>query len=394
MRVIVLGAGLVGLSTAHVLLREGVEVTVVDRAAQVGGGASRGNAGWVCPTQVAPLAAPGLVRRLTRDALSPSSALYIRPSGLLALTPFLMRLAAGATTASYRARVVALRSLAERAWPALEEAGIAVELQRTGILSVFSDEAQARHALGLLAPAREAGADVPDRLVDELGESCLSPRARAGYVLPGDGFVDPAELVEALAASVQDKGGRLVLGASVRAIRPGAVVVDGEELVTDAVVLAAGAATVGLAAMAGHRVRVVPGKGYSFTVEMKAPPSRPLHLEEAHVVLTPLPAGVRVAGTMELGDRTNRLDPRRVEAIAAAAAPWVEGVDWAGRTDVWVGERPLTTDGLPIIGKLADGLFVATGHGMYGVTLALPTGELLARQILGRADEPTPFAPR
>jgi D-amino-acid dehydrogenase len=372
MRVMVVGAGLVGLSIAYALTKhDDVQVDVIEQGGRVGGGASRGNAGWICPTQVAPLAAPGLVRRLTRDALSPSSALYIRPGGLPALAPFLLRLASGATTGTYRERVAALRVLADRAWPALEEAvgdGLDVELHRTGILSVFADPAIARHALDLLAFQAEL------LTADEMGESCLTSRATTGYVLREDGFVDPAALVEALAAAVRERGGQITVGREPDAISRNEA---------DCVVLAAGAATAQVAAQYGHRLRVVPGKGYSFTVPMRTPPSRPVHLEQAHVVLTPLDAGVRVAGTMELGDRTNRLDQRRVEAIAAAAAPWVEGIDWDRRTDVWVGERPLTSNGLPIIGRLEDGLFVATGHGMYGVTLALPTGDALAREIVG-----------
>jgi D-amino-acid dehydrogenase len=376
MRVVVVGGGLVGLATAHHLERRGVDVTVLEAGPRVGGGASRGNAGWICPTQVAPLAAPGLIRRLTRDALSPASALYIRPRGLLPLAPFLLKLAAGAKRKTYDARVAAMRGLAEMAWPAIDE--IEVGVRQSGILSVFSSEAAARHALDLL------GVDVA--LIDAF-EACVSAKATTGFVLPDDGFVDPGELVDALAASVS---GRVLVGTDVRAItrvgRGWTVTLDGETLAAEAVVLAAGAHTPELAKLAGHHLRVVPGKGYSFTVPMDAPPARPLHLEEAHCVLTPLPGGVRVAGTMEFGDRTNRLDPRRVEAIAKAAAPWVDGVDWEARSDVWVGERPITADGLPMIGPLDNGLFVATGHGMYGVTLALPTGDVLARAITGAND--------
>lgn len=375
MRLVVVGGGLVGLSTSLHLEAHGAEVTVVEAGPRVGGGASRGNAGWVCPTQVAPLAAPGLIRRLTRDALSPASALYIRPRGLVPLMPFLLRLAAGATRATFDRRVEAMRSLAEMAWPALE--AIDVPVFRSGIVSLFSSEPSARHTLDLL------GVDEP--LTSEF-ESCVSSKATTGFVLPDDGFLDPGALADALAAAMN---GRILLGAHVSAVtrvgRGWSVVLEGETLTADAVVLAAGARTPSLAGLAGHRLRVIPGKGYSFTVPMDAPPSTPLHFEEAHCVMTPLPGGVRVAGTMELGDKTNRLDRRRIDAIANAAAPWVTGVDWSARTDEWVGERPITSDGLPMIGALDKGLYVATGHGMYGVTLALPTGDVLARDIF-RAD--------
>lgn len=369
MRIVVVGGGLVGLATAHALERyDGVEVTVIEAGSRVGGGASRGNAGWICPTQVAPLAGPGLIKRLTRDALSPASALYIRPSGLLPLAPFMLRLAAGATKSTYDKRVAAMRPLADRAWPLID--ALDVPVNKSGILSLFSSESSARHTLDLL------GVDVP--LITEFDE-CVSSKATVGYVLPDDGFVDPAALVEALGAAVR---GPILFDRRVTAITSASVSTNQETLPADAIVLAAGAHTRALAKLAGHRVRVVPGKGYSFTVPMRTPPTRPLHLEEAHCVLTPLPDGVRVAGTMEFGDNTNRLDTKRVDAIANAAAPWVDGVDWHARTDVWVGERPITTDGMPIIGQLCDNLYVATGHGMYGVTLAMPTGEDLAHKIL------------
>jgi D-amino-acid dehydrogenase len=291
------------------------------------------------------------------------------------LAPFLLRMAAGATEKRYRERVAAMQPLAAMAWPALER--VDVPVFTSGIVSLFSSEASARHTLDLL------GVDVPIVGAPELGETCISPKTTHGFVLPDDGFLDPGALADALAASVS---GRILFGAHVGAItkvgRGWTVDLATETLAAEAVVLAAGARTPALAKLAGHRLPVVPGKGYSFTVPMTTPPTRPLHLEEAHCVLTPLPGGVRVAGTMEFGDKTNRLDVRRVDAIAHAAAPWVDGVDWDARRDEWVGERPITANGMPLIGELDHNLFVATGHGMYGVTLALPTGDALAREIL------------
>jgi D-amino-acid dehydrogenase len=170
-----------------------------------------------------------------------------------------------------------------------------------------------------------------------------------------------------------------------------------DRLGVDAAVLAAGVWSVTLAATIGVRLPIFPGKGYSFIVPIDDAPRHPILLEAAHVVMTPLDEGTRIAGTMELDGRHDRFDRRRVEAIVAAARPYVRGADWDRRWAEWVGPRPMTPTGLPLIGPIGDSgrAFVAAGHNMFGVTLAPATGRAIAQLITcGRSDiEPAAFAP-
>jgi D-amino-acid dehydrogenase len=139
------------------------------------------------------------------------------------------------------------------------------------------------------------------------------------------------------------------------------------------------------------------GKGYSFSVFPESMPRRALHLPDGHVAVTPMNDRLRIAGTMEFDGTFDRFEPRRVEAMVAAASPYLRGIDWNGRSDEWVGPRPMTPDGLPMIGHLEgqSRIFVATGHNMLGVTLAPATGRVIADLML-RAEVPfdlSPFSP-
>jgi D-amino-acid dehydrogenase len=171
-----------------------------------------------------------------------------------------------------------------------------------------------------------------------------------------------------------------------------------ETVEADAFVLAGGAETGQLARACGHPLPLQAAKGYSVTV--RAPALRlvrPLHLPEAHLALTPFDGALRVAGTLELSGLNLRLDERRVAALKRATLREIPNAFDGEGSAAWVGMRPVTPDGLPVIGAVrgCPNLFVASGHQMLGITLAPATGEALARQVLsGQApDELRPFDP-
>lgn len=141
----------------------------------------------------------------------------------------------------------------------------------------------------------------------------------------------------------------------------------------------------------------MPGKGYSFSVAAHPMPRRLVHLGAAKAVLTPLGKRLRVAGTMEFDLDPDRFRQRRVDAIVAAARPYLPGADWERREEEWMGPRPMTPDGLPLIGPVPGqpGLLLATGHNMLGLMLAPATGRLVAELATGtaREDLATLFAP-
>jgi D-amino-acid dehydrogenase len=123
------------------------------------------------------------------------------------------------------------------------------------------------------------------------------------------------------------------------------------------------------------------GRGYSFTVK-SAPSAGPLYLPALRVACTPVPGGMRMAGTMEFRSLEAPVDRHRIEAIIRSARNYLDGVDWTSVSDLWVGPRPVTADGLPLTGATRrPGIYAAGGHGMWGMTLGPATGRLLAEFI-------------
>ncbi len=164
----------------------------------------------------------------------------------------------------------------------------------------------------------------------------------------------------------------------------------------DAVVVATGAWLNRIAREHGVRRVVQAGRGYSFSVAIDHVPTGPVYFPAQRVACTPIGDRLRVAGMMEFRSPEAPLDPRRIRAIAEAARPLLRGADLDAREDEWVGSRPCTADGLPLVGATrSPRVHVAGGHGMWGITLGPVTGRLLAQQIVTGAPVPelAPFDP-
>jgi D-amino-acid dehydrogenase len=164
----------------------------------------------------------------------------------------------------------------------------------------------------------------------------------------------------------------------------------------DAVVLATGAWLGQLARQFGVRKVVQAGRGYSFSVEVDHVPNGPVYFPAARVACTPIGERLRVAGMMEFRKPEAALDQRRIRAIAEAARPLLRGADLDNRQDEWVGSRPCTADGLPLIGATkSPRVFAAGGHGMWGITLGPVTGRLLAETMVTgkQVEQLRPFSP-
>jgi len=402
-RVAVVGGGVIGLAIAHALAREGAEVVVLDGGA-LGAAASRGNAGWVTPGLSAPLPAPGTIAQALRWMPNPRSPLLVRPSASPRFWRWAFAFWRSCSPARHRAGMAALVPLGQRtlaAFDRLTADGVAFEEHRDGLLFVARAAGPLAHEAELLAAQRAhgyAGEVQPlDRDAVHALEPALHPAVTGGLLAHAERHVRPETLTAGLAAKLRAGPTELREHTRVGRIRRAAAgwSVDGEPF--DAVVVAAGVASRELLATLGVGIPLEAAKGYSVTSRGSGvAPRRPLYLLEAKLGVSPFAGGVRLAGTLELGSRSTDLARRRVEALDRAAARYLR--DWrpgADRTD-WAGLRPLTPDGLPVIGAVPghDGLFVATGHAMLGVTLAPATAELLAPLVLRaeRHPELAPFA--
>lgn len=397
--VVVVGAGIVGLSTAWFLQQRGVRVTVLERSA-VASGSSWGNAGWITPGMAIPLAEPTLLRYGIKALLDPAAPLHVPVTVDPGLWSFLLRFAARCTMAQWRrtmAALVPVNLMALEAYDELEaDEQLTVRATRGPILAAFR---QTEHAEGLLtefAHVREAGLalEYAELGLDEVRElvPVVTPDVRRAIRIDGQRFLDPGRYVAGLAEAVRRRGGEVREGAEVRGLRhgPGGIAVDvvgaAPEL-ADAVVLATGAWLPRLARQYGVRTTLRPGRGYSFSVPQPRPDEQaevrtPVYFPYERVVCTPLAERVRVGGTMEFRDADAPLDPDRIRSIVASARPLLTGLDLDDRQDEWVGSRPVTVDGLPLVGPTRlPGVWVHGGHGMWGMCQGPATAKLLAAQM-------------
>ncbi|MDM3973694.1 FAD-dependent oxidoreductase [Mycobacterium marseillense] len=387
--VIVVGAGIVGLSTAWFLQERGVDVTVVDRTG-VAAGASWGNAGWIAPALTLPLQPSGVLA--DTQARPDPSAPTLTPSTVgVHLGAFFMQLSPSHRRSSSRRALragVALNEDCIEAFDVLIANGVDAPVTDAPITALFRDTKEAQRMLEMLHQLENAGQPM---YVTALSGAALreqvplaSPAVTAGLNVNGQRFVDPRRFVAALGRSVMARGAamhRLDID-DVHSSDSGAVVHPrrGDPLTADAAVIATGDR---LSRLAGRwlRVPVQAQSGYSFTVPVDRPILAPIYLPDIRVACTPYKGALRVSGALELRGRHQPHPRERVEAIAAAASSLLDGVDWAARSNVWVGACTVTPDGRPLIGELVRGVYVAGGHGMWGLAHGPVTGRLLAEQI-------------
>ncbi len=401
-RVLIVGGGVIGLCSAFALQRAGWDVVVLD-AGTPGAGASSVNAGWIVPSMSAPVPAPGLVRTSLRWMLRPDSPLYIRPQADLDLVRWLVAFWRHCNPRDHLAGLQATAELNRQTMALYDElaaAGVTFERHHTGVLFAYRSPAELEHDLRALESLKAFGLNLPEPVwgtaLRDL-EPALTEAATGGYWLQGEQYVMPdslsSGLVEFLAArNVEIRANTAVTGFERDGQRVRAVRTVNDRIEVDAVVIAAGVWSARVAQMAGVRVPIQGGKGYS--LDYAPPPScvrHALYLHEVRVAVTPLNGLVRLAGTMEFSGLNDRIHPKRAAAIARAGATYLR--DWP--TDpkaarISSGLRPMTPDGLPIIGFVPGfrNLVIATGHAMLGVTLAPATAEAVANLLSdGRVPE-------
>ncbi len=399
--VVIVGAGMVGLSTAWFLQEEGIRVTVVDRVG-VAGGSSWGNAGWLSPALTLPLPEPAILATGIKATLSPSSPVYVPLTANPRLIKFLVGFARHCTPTKWRAAMdvyTKINRLGIAVYDELNVGGVHEQTKQADpFMAGFKSDANRDELVEEFKNVVEAGGETDYDLLsgEELRslEPTLGPGVKSGLILRGQRFINPGRFAHSLADSVIARGGFIKEGFTVDSIKDlGARGVEvrsaTESVAADTVVIASGTWLNKLSRGFGVKRIVQAGRGYSFTVQPEQSPKNPIYFPTERVACTPLGDGFRVAGMMEFRPPGAPLDPRRVQAIIDAAKPMFIGIDWEARTDEWVGSRPCTADGLPLIGATrSPRVFVAGGHGMWGIALGPISGKFLAKQIARNEKHP------
>ena len=399
--VIICGGGVLGLSCAYYLAREGWRVTVVERNAEGADSCAHGSAGYISPSHVIPLAAPGMVWKGLKWMLSSRSPFYIKPR----LDGDLMRwgwLFARACTESHTRRAApVLRDLClggRKLFVELADiTGNSFELKTEGLLNLCQTQECLDHEThGLAAIARELGIEA--QVLDAAQTAALEPGTKlavAGSVyFPIDAHITPRRLMPALTALLKEMGVKFSWNSSIYGWRTGGGRITGisttaGDLFADEYVLTGGSWSPSMVSGLGLRLPMQAGKGYSLTIDKpRFQLTKSLILTERRVAVTPMGESLRFGGTMEISGHSDNVRPERVEQIKAAAQaffPEMTAADFAGLKP-WFGYRPVTPDGLPYIGRLGhlSNLATASGHAMLGLTMAPISGLLIAEILTGR----------
>ncbi len=407
MRIIVLGAGVVGTASAWYLARAGHEVVVVDRREGPGLETSFANGGQVSVCHAEPWAAPGapakILKWLSRDDAPLLFRLRADPLQWSWGLRFLFECLAWRARDNTR-QILALALHSRRMLQALRaETGLAYDESARGILHYYTDRAELAAAREATALMRRLGLDRSEKSVEEAVaiEPALAHAAArivgATYT-PSDESGDAHLFTAGLAGLAQAKGVAFRYSREIRGLRgtaeaiAGVVVAgpQGEETIAgDAFVVSLGSYSGLLTRPLGIDLPIYPAKGYSATVPVADPAKAPrvsLTDDEAKIVITRLGGRLRVAGTAELSGWSTDLNPVRCEALARRAREFFpEAGDWSA-PQYWAGLRPATPSNVPLVGATRiPNLWLNTGHGTLGWTMACGSGAALAELMSGRA---------
>ena len=396
--VIVIGAGVVGLSAAYYAALKGAKVLVLEKG-EPGSGSSSGNAGLVVPSYFEPLPGPGVIGEALKHISSPEGFFGIRPRLDPSLLYWLVRFVRACNQKDFEARCRTLAKLNEEALGvhlAFAASGAQeYAFTRKGLLFLYLSKARLEEAQERTSRAAQFGLRTEVLSGDQVrkAEPSAGDRVVGGVRYFSDAALDPSLFVQWLAKRASAAGAVIrtqceVYGFCVSGRRLGSVLTTKGEFHGEQVVLAAGAWLKCLGRMLGLKLPVEGGKGISQTSYGSGwSVEQPLILDEYHVAVSPLRGGFRVTGLLELSGTDLTLSPRRVKGIRRAASLYLPALGATKADEIWRGLRPCTPDGLPLLGRCRPWLnvFVAGGHDTKGMTLGPLTGQYLAGMLGGES---------
>ena len=397
--VVVIGGGIIGLSSAYYLQKAGHRVTVLDKSDFMDN-CSYGNCGYVCPSHFIPLATPGIVRQGLKWMLNSQSPFYVQPRLSRSLIDWGLKFMKSATPGHVEHSALPLKDIAvlsqfeyENTWRPLPHFEFAYE--HKGLLEIFQTEAAAEHAHHTVEKAHAIGL-TDTQLLDKNALQEKEPHTRVNGLgaifFRCDAHLYPDKLMHGLLDLLRSEGVELLPNREVLRFETGngsvkKLITSQEAFDADVVVVATGSWSREMAALLDTRLPLVPGRGYSVTLENS--PYRvnyPAILVEGRAAITPMDGNkIRFGGTMEITSTNTPPRYARVQGILNAVKRFFPDFDvpMPPREKIWYGYRPCSADGLPYIGRIKryDNVVVATGHSMLGLSLGAGTGKLVSELV-------------
>ncbi len=394
-KVVIIGGGIVGLCSAYYLMKEGHEVTVVDKS-DFSKGASYVNAGYITPSHIIPLSAPGMVTKGLRWMLNSSSPFYVRPrleSDFLRWGLAFKRSATKAKVESAIPVIKEINLLSRQLYQDLKDSGeFGFHYDHHGLLMLCKTEKGWEEELKVAEIARSQGLIVEEVRKDQFKEyeSELDLDITGALFFDCDAHMTPPNFMQELLSYLKRKGVSILGGEEVQDLklkgnRISEIITDKNALSADEFVLSAGSWSAQLLKKIGVKLLLQAGKGYSINANRPTGIKLPGILVESKVAVTPMNGFTRFSGTMEIDGINHNIKPQRVRAIANAAMSYYDGLEIRSEDiqQASCGLRPCSPDGLPYIGKgdKVDNLVFATGHAMMGWSLGPITGKLVTEII-------------
>lgn len=397
--ILIIGGGITGLCSAYYLLQEGHRITILD-SSDMTKGASYVNAGYLTPSHIIPLAAPGIITQALKWMLHSSSPFYVKPRldpEFLKWSWYFKKSASAANVQKAIPLLCQLNLHSSQLYRELHQSQHLGDfhIEHKGVLMLYYTEQAGEKEYRVYERAKQEGLNATALSATELKtiEPCIHPRVRGAIHYLCDSHSTPGDFMERLKNYLLRKGVQVipcepVTGFQKSGNRISKVNTSHNTYAADEIVLAAGSWSARLAASMHIKLPLQPGKGYKIDVKQPTPINLPAILMEARVAVTPMCGFTRFAGTMELSGNNNQVRKNRVQAIAQAASAYYQDlhIPTQDQDAAQCGLRPLSPDGLPYIGKTTryTNLTIATGHAMMGWSLGPITGKLVSEIISGR----------
>jgi D-amino-acid dehydrogenase len=400
-KVIIIGGGIIGLSSAYYLNQLGWDITILDKGT-LDDNASFGNAGMIVPSHFVPLAAPGMVQQGIRWMFDSKSPFYVRPSLNWDLISWGLKFLKSANKQQVEQSAVPLRDLSllskQLYLELAKQEHFDFDLHDNGILMLYKTQKAGEEEIHLAEKARSLG--LPIDILTAAQTQALQPDVKldiAGAVhYRCDAHLTPNTLMRQLTTYLENAGVKIHRNNEVVKIekhndRVTKVFSATQEFDVDTLIIAGGSWSPEIAELVGLNLPLMPGKGYSFMFDE---PAKRMHiaslLMEARVSVTPMGNQIRFGGTMEIGPVNHWININRVKGIVESIPKYFPDFKptLPAEKNIWYGFRPCSPDGLPYIGRSSKltNVVIATGHGMMGLSLGPATGKLVS-EIL--TEQPT-----